>query len=307
MNSQKLMDLSDRIAREIATLDRNLLSSFPIAKYLECIEKYPKISNYGYINQELKDFCRSIVYRSSERALELYHQLILVNLILIGKEKIEKNQLPEDIKKLCNSNFDRVAREIESGGNTECYNYGHDKFRKNMAICSLRLIPAGAQKINLSGISRRFLFRKGFTQFMEGIIFGLFELGGFYPLYEMHTDSNDPELMADFNEDGWIKFYGRVYELLKTQPDVKGVFGSSWFFDPKLEKISPRLLYLRKIVTDNGGKLFYLGSNSQTIRDATLKSTTRRKLYEENKYMPTSYLLVWPRKKLISWVESKSE
>jgi hypothetical protein len=302
---EKLKELSDIITREISASNENLLSMFPISKYIECIERYPKLRNYGYISPEVDKLCKDIVYKSGGQILELYHQLILLNLILIARNKIEKKDYPQDIKNLYNSNFERIMKEIESRGQIGSYNYAHDKFRKNLAVCSLRMIPAGAQKINLSGISRRFIFKKVFAQLIRGITFILFELGGSGPLFEMHTDSNDAELMADFNEDGWIKYYKRVSELLKIHPDVKGVFGSSWFFDPKLEKISPRLAYLRRIPTSNGGKLFYMGSDSQCIKDATLKSPTRRKLYQENKYMPTSYLLIWPRKKLISWADGE--
>jgi hypothetical protein len=305
MDSRELIKLSDRIAEEITTSDRTLLSIFPITKYMKYMEQYPRISGYGYVSQEVKDLCKGIVNASGEHMLELYHQLILVNLILVARHKIERKDLTEDIKKLYNSNFGKIMKEIESKSHIGSYNYTCDKFRKNLAVCSLRMIPVGAQKIHLSGISRAFFIRKGFSQFVKGITYALFELGGFWPLYEMHTDSYDAELMGDFNEEGWIKFYRRVSDLLKIQTDVRGIFGCSWFFDPELEKISPRLLYLRKLSIDNGGKLFCLGSDSQSIKDAILKSPTRKRLYAENKYMPTNYLLVWSRKKLISWADGK--
>jgi hypothetical protein len=305
MDSRELTKLSDRITEEITTSNGPLLSIFPITKYVRYIERYPKISGYGYVSQEVEDLCKGIVYANGDHILGLYHQLILVNLILIARNKLEKMDYPQDIKDLYDSNFERIMKEIESRNQIGSYNYAHDKFRKNLALCSLRMIPAGAAKIHLSGISRRFIFKKGFAQLIKILTFVLFELGGFSPLFEMHSDSNDPELLSDFNENGRVKFYKRVSLLLKTQQDVKGIFGSSWFYDPKLEIISPRLAYLSRIPTANGGKLFYMGSDSQCIKDATLKSPTRRKLYEENKYMPTNYLLVWSRKKLISWAEKQ--
>jgi hypothetical protein len=300
-----LKEISDLIVREITALNKGLLYTFPIARYIESIEEYPKISNYGYVSQDVKDLCNGIVKASNKQMLDLYHQLVLVNLILKAQHKIRKMTLPEDMKTLYDSNFGRIMKEIESRDYTGSYAYTHDKFLKDLAVSSLRMIPAGAQKIHLSGISRRFLLKKGVSQFVNGIIYMVFELGGFYPLYEMHSEIRDPELKAEFNEDGWVKFYMRVADLLKMQPDVKGVFSCSWYFDPELERISPRLVYLRRIVTDNGGKLFYLGSNSESIEDATLKSPTRRRAYEENKYVPTAYLLIWSRKKLISWADRR--
>ena len=245
MDSRELTKLSDRITEEITTSNGPLLSIFPITKYMRYIEQYPKISGYGYVSQEVEDLCKGIVYANGDHILGLYHQLILVNLILIARNKLEKMDYPQDIKDLYDSNFERIMKEIESRNQIGSYNYAHDKFRKNLALCSLKMIPAGAAKIHLSGISRRFIFNKGLAQLIRILTFVLFELGGFSPLFEMHSDSNDPELLSDFNENGRVKFYKRVSLLLKTQQDVKGIFGSSWFYDPKLEIISPRLAYLR--------------------------------------------------------------
>ena len=71
---------------------------------------------------------------------------------------------------------------------------------------------------------------------------------------------------------------------------MKGVFGAAWFRDPALTRISPRLACLRTMVTDHGGRLFPLGPcGADGIRDATAKSPTRRRLYEEGAYTPMSY------------------
>jgi hypothetical protein len=50
--------------------------------------------------------------------------------------------------------------------------------------------------------------------------------------------------------------------LLEMNPGVKvkvkGVFCSSWWYDPQLEAISPRLKYLSAVPTDNGAQLFFM-------------------------------------------------
>jgi hypothetical protein len=117
----------------------------------------------------------------------------------------------------------------------------------------------------------------------------------------MHTDSNDPELMSDFNPEGWERFYRRTAALLELHTRVRGVFGVSWFFDPELETISPRLAYLRTKVTRNGGRLFRLGPSAQSRADATARSEMRRRLVAEGRYAPTRYLLILPRGPLMQW------
>ncbi len=61
------------------------------------------------------------------------------------------------------------------------------------------MIPAGAQKINKSRIPLKILYRQGATQFIKAILFIVFELKGVQPLFGMHTDSHDPDLMAECN------------------------------------------------------------------------------------------------------------
>ena len=301
ISPQKLFELRYKITEELSGTSRDLLSVFPIQKYIEYIDCYPAISGYGFVGKKVNELCRNIVSTSNEHTLQLYHQLLLVDLISIADNKIRTKNFPAEIVNLFSSNFNRIALEIEAGTDIKSYTYAEDRFRKKLAVCSLRMIPAGAQKINLVRMSRRILLQHGIFQFTRALSFVLIELGGFQPLFEMHTDSNDPELMAEFNESGWLMFYRRVSELLKLRPEIKGIVGNSWFYDPQLEKISPRLTYLRKIVTENGGCLFYVGPSASAIKDATLKSPTRKKLYEEGTYIPTDYLVVWPRKQLICW------
>jgi hypothetical protein len=222
-------------------------------------------------------------------------------LILENHKNISNEKIPEEVKLFYYINFKRILGEIKTESYKRPFLYSNDKFCKDIAVCSMRLIPVGARKIHLSILPKRFLFQKGISQLYKGLAYIIFELKGLKPLFEMHTDSKDPHLLKEFNENGWKKSYFRIAELLETHTKVKGVFASSWFYDPQIEHISPKLSYCRKIATQNGGKVFYLGSDHQAIKDSTLKSKTRKKLYENRKYMPTRYLLIWSRNKLIDW------
>ena len=293
----------DNIVAEIRKKNCSFLDKYPPKRYIGLIKKYHPIGFYNYVSEDVKNICKGIIDNYNQTFLESFHKLILLSLICENCEKIYNNNLPEEVQSFYLINFERISEEIEIDSYKRPYLYSNDKFCKDLAVCSMRMIPAGAQKIHLTSLSRRFIIRKGARQFFKAMAFILLELKGFQPLFGMHTDSNDPHLMSDFNEEGWIKFYKRVAMIFKLNKKVKGIVGSSWFFDPVLEKISPRLSYLRRIVTDNGGEIFYLGTNEQSIRDSTLKSKTRKKLYDEGEYMPTSYLLIWPRNKLINWSE----
>lgn len=299
---EKINKLATRLKTEINAYDQHIIKSFPPENYINHIHNYPQVAGYRYVSKEINDYCDKILKNSNEKILELYHKLILVMLIIKAKNILQNKRLPEDVKIIFGQNFKRIIKDIELNNNSlEFYKYSNDKFCKDFAVCSLRMIPVGAMKMNLSGIQRKVLFKKGWTQFIKLIIYVFFELGGFKPLYEMHIDSHDPDLMAQYNYQGRQRSYISVSEILKMNNKIKGIFAINWYFDPQLEKISPRLNYVRDLFIKNGGKLFYLGTSAQGIKDATFKSPTRRKLYNEGKYMPTDYLAVWSSKKLINW------
>ncbi len=300
-----LIGLSNKIKDEIAETKKDCLSKFSVEKYIENIKQYPSISAYSYVNESTITFCNDLLQYTNKSVLDLFHKLILVKFILQVYQQKRLEKFPEEVCSLYHTNFKRIVNDISSDSYQGSFFYDNDRFRKDIALCSLKMIPTGARKIHLEKLSLRFLFKGGLRQFVKGLQFLTAEFGSFKAiLFEMHTDSKDSNLMAEFNEEGLIRAYKRIAVLFSLYPDVKGVFGSSWYYDPNLESISPRLAYLRRIPVNNGGKIFYLGPDDQSTKDATLKSPTRRKLYEEGKYIPNKYLLIWPRERLIYWAKN---
>jgi len=303
-NSIDISTLEARLISELLIDYPDLLVRFPIWKYLNYLDCYPEIGDYLYLSRDVSNYCKAIVEYSDERTLEIYQKLVLVTLISRARRQLASKVSPGEIKELYESNFRRIIREIETNMNPSgFYRYPEDKFFKELGVCNLRMIPTGARKIHLGGLARRFLFKKGPKQFFQGIIFIVFELKGTKPLYEMHTDSHDPDLMADFNYEGFTRAYMRIAQLLKLNENVRGVFASSWFYDPQLAVISPRLAYLREIITNNGGRCFYWGASGQATKDAILKSPTRSQLYKEGRYRPIKYMVVWSREKMLRWAD----
>ena len=90
--------------------------------------------------------------------------------------------------------------------------------------------------------------------------------------------------------------------MLALNPEIRGMWGGSWFYDPALERISPRLEYLRSVPQDNGAYVFY--SNIDINGGALSKSDTRKQAYEDGKYLPKSYSVIWPRRHLLDWAAS---
>ena len=304
MDYEKLKKIKKDLAVEIESMRKDLLTMFPVATYLQKTALIPQIGSYKPNGLEVDAYSRSIMDIYGQNTLESYHKLVIVNLILQAEDRLRQKKMPEDIIRLFIKNFNSIIKRIESRYTRQgFYLFSNDKFCKDFAVCRLSMIPAGQQKIHLDGIARRFFFKNGVKQFLKFAAFIFFELGGFKPLYQMHTDSFDRDLLAEFNFEGTKGFYLRVAELLKLNPGVKGVFGIGWTNDPQLASISPKLWQGVGYLVDNGAKLFNLGSSKSAISGATYVSLKRKQLYEEGKYMPTNYLLVWSRKKLLAWAD----
>lgn len=176
----------------------------------------------------------------------------------------------------------------------------HDLFHKEFGIATLRLYVAGAQLIDARcGIPRSIVARGGIGQVPKNLA-AILRLGGFRNYFQIHTH----KFMLDtFNEEGWEECYRCCAELYALHPEVLGMYGSSWFYDPVLDEVSPRLSYLRATPMAGGAELFFVEEGGSAKNNSLSTSPTRRKLYEEGKYIPKSYMLAWGKAKQIAWAK----
>ena len=213
------------------------------------------------------------------------HQKQLSKLYLVQRErytflKLERSTLSQEVKTLYERNFERILSKIESKGeDTGFYLYPNDKFHKDLGVCSLKIIPLGVAKINVCTVPKRFILKGGFKPFISGLSTIYIGFDGFKPVYEVHIDSHDPDFMAEFSPEAWLRFFKRVASLMEMDHRIAGDYGIAWFLDPELDTVSPKLTYIREVLIDNGAKLFYIGPSENATRDALTKSPTRRKLY----------------------------
>ena len=123
------------------------------------------------------------------------------------------------------------------------------------------------------------------------------------PWLEVHTESRE---LSDFNEAGWDRAWATAAEILRRRPDMAGMLGSSWFYDPPLEQISPRLAYLRLNPLKHGAFMIHQGPGDIHTQRAATSSPTRKALIEEGKYTARSWIVAWPRAALIRWADARS-
>ncbi|MDV3482255.1 hypothetical protein [Sphingobium yanoikuyae] len=126
---------------------------------------------------------------------------------------------------------------------------------------------------------------------------------GKVPCFRLYLD---PRYLEDFNRDGMHAYYRETAELLIKHPDVYGFVCRSWFMDPQLESISPRLSHLTRVPLSAGAFVINRSASEKDIERATRTSYTRKRLYDAGEYKPMSSSLVWPRKAMIAWATSQT-
>lgn len=180
---------------------------------------------------------------------------------------------------------------------------GMDTYHKEFGLAVLRLYAAAAQLIDVRcGIPRSLLFKGGAAGLPRAAA-AMLRLGGFSPYFQIHTHT---AYLAEFNEEGWNECYRTCADLYAVHPEALGMFGASWFYDPVIQNISPRLSYLSEIPLKGRAVRLPFAREGEFVQDAIATSPSRRKLYEEGSYRPQSYLLAWGRRSQTAWASANA-
>ena len=278
----------------INEISQELLSkAIPLAKIRD--------QNQSVFFNSIESIILGKIDQLSPEAKNLYFKILVANLALGLPEIIDQMDLPKSVLILYPKSIDRLSNFLKVGEG-DVYDLASDFFRKDISFVLGVSIPCGAQFVDLKTYFLyrsvvRALFRPGNLK----ALVRFFKIGGSGPWFSIHTEAR---YLDDFNELGWDECYLRIADLLELNPSIRGMKGTSWFYDPQLLSISPRLSYLQKRPIERGAFMIRHGTDAIDIERATSKSKTRSCLYKEGKYIPVSYTLLWPRRDLISWAKS---
>ena len=92
--------------------------------------------------------------------------------------------------------------------------------------------------------------------------------------------------------------------MLKINKNIRGYVVTSWLRDPQLLSISPHLSYLQLRPIERGAFSLKHGPGPIHTERAISNSFPRRRLYNEGKYLPNCYSIIWPRNSMIKWAQS---
>jgi hypothetical protein len=236
--------------------------------------------------------------RFERSTLLAINRLLIVDLAMRLSETMATRVIPDDVLALYPAATARLIAYLRDVDDPD-YCYPSERYMKDLRFVSGLTVPCGAQVVDLrSVIGHKALLHWLLSQPAARHVATVLRWRDRAPWFRIHTESRH---LDDFNEAGWNACYVRIAALLQMHPDVLGMAGTSWFYDPQLESISPRLSYLRLRPMEGGASIVRHGTSDFDIRAATSTSETRRRLYEAGKYRPAAYTLLWPREALLDW------
>lgn len=225
---------------------------------------------------------------------------VVASLVCDLPARLGAMDMPASLLEMYPETVDRlIANLCDTEARTEPENLGRDLL---LSLCLY--LPAGAQDIHLNasrgaGMFLREALRTGRIRVLAGLL--RIRAGG--GLVDIHTDSR---YTTYFNPEGWDKVYHRAADWMKAHSRHQALAATSWFYDPALQEISPRLAYLAGRPLEGGAYRIRNGPGAIHTERATKTSRTRRRLYEEGAYIPTCYTIIWMRGDLIRWSERNS-
>lgn len=272
-----------------------LLTDFPITQYIDWLDTSSQLKSYcDFPQQVLEQFER--LKSHGVNALAEYHRICLATLIALCNQRIKNHPIPESIESRLAVAYSKIHLKILTALDVS-FLPDKDLFCKDLALCRLKLLPCEAELVDVcSGIPRSLAFKSVSQALRFSLV--LYRARGARIWYESHWDRR---LLKKFNSDYYEQHYLLVAQLLELNPEIRGLFGASWWYDPQLEDISPELSFLRSLPMANGASLFVMGEDEDATRDATLYSAQRLEMYKTGEYQPQMYFLVWPREALLEW------
>lgn len=229
---------------------------------------------------------------------------LVAKLALALPSVVDDLDLPGSIQGQYPGAVDRLASYLAENRD-DGYGFADDIFVKDICLTLGRSIPCGALILELgSAVRLRSIVRDMLVSRNPGMALRFFQANGKGEWFRIHTAARN---LAEFNESGWEACYLRIADLLERRTNIRGMVGTSWFYDPQLVDISPRLAYLQQRLLERGA--FRIGHRGLPIdiKRAIMTSKTRRKMYEEGKYIPGCYSFVWPRKQLLDWAHGQKK
>ena len=232
----------------------------------------------------------------------------LARLLKEHEAQIDGLDYPESVRAFIREEFQRIGDHVHHAEDGY-FDLQNGPARRDFRLACFSRIPVGVEDIEPSGIPRSLGVRGGVAQGLRFLRM-LRQTGGVKPVYEDHVSgrvrSTPLGFFRDYNPETRVQAYRNIAACLERNPSYRALLSGSWWFDPQLAEISPGLAKMGEIMLQNGAFLFRYKTDSDALRHALQNSPARQRLYEQGKYTPVTYFIVWPRDALIAWAKKTS-
>ncbi|MBT8400534.1 MAG: hypothetical protein KJO98_08665 [Rhodothermia bacterium] len=100
--------------------------------------------------------------------------------------------------------------------------------------------------------------------------------------------------------------FRNIAALLELDPELEGLYRSSWLLDPQVTEMEPRLGFLTKIPKANGARYEWRREfDVETRKEILAFSAARREGFATGSYRPQEWAYFWPRDAIARWAESQ--
>jgi len=267
-----------------------------LAEFTEAAIKAASGNDLQLKNSGLKKLLSGGPEEQSEMLKEALRRIVTLH-----EPRIADLNYPASVRTLIEKEFARIKTELDSDAALDLKDH---PTRCDFRIANFSRIPVGVQHMELGGVPRRMFYSGGFGQAVKYLRMVL-SARGVKPFYRLHLskDVGGPAFLLQYSRSTQQQMYRNIAESLMLNPQIKGVFVGSWWYDPQLEQVSPYLAYLKEFPTENGAYLFRYGITKGATKFALANSPDRQELYNQGRYQPAAYNLVWPRSSLIAWAK----
>lgn len=279
----KISAVVDELERELDEHGRATLSD------LMALPSPPSSSN-GWLDFG-SDAVKGLQRAANDDPGSLVHRIFIARLAKNRLAALTSSALPTELIDRTRSWIDFLSTFLRRPHPT--YHFEDEDFIKDYRIVTGLSVPAGAQMIDLSSTAVR---RAVPRLFLRSPFRAIKALSGKW--LQPHTDSR---YTAEFSKEGWDNCYAHMAQLFAADRDLVGMSATSWFYDPAIARLSPRLAYLADVPMQWGAVRTPLKVTEFDRVSATSTSPTRRERFEAGEYQPRGYNILWFRDDLLRW------
>lgn len=283
------------ILQRLLPQHRDLLAAYDPDRAIALLNSVRPEQAYNDIPDALAELWREVTARFGEGGFAAFQALTMLRLMERFNSRASGRRYTDAIRECFAKSFRRILLAIEDAA-YPAYRKTTDLLLKDLAICRQQMFPAGVRLVEpLSLVEGTLAVCGGPLQALRFLAL-MAETGGRSPFYRVHVHLSE---LDDFTPDGWIRCCVRLADMLEINPEIRGVVGGSWFYDPAVSRVSPHLAYLRVWPEQNGARTFFRRVEPDG-GGAFATSQTRRNQFASGRYVPKAYALVWSRRALIA-------